>query len=523
MSSQPAAAAGTRAAHPTAAAARSGQWRWLAAGLALGFAIPFLLTDLPRSTATSTTPSYVAAVFGFVGAWLRFGVAAPRDLLTHHWRSGIAVGLAFVAVMAWIVQREPATGHPHGLEFAAAIAWRGVVYGFADGVILSAFPILAVFSAFEGKQVLERRRGKLAVGALALAVSLLFTAVYHLGYSDFRGEKLRKPLAGDAIWSVPTLVTLSPLASPITHAGLHVNAVVHSYDTDTFLPPHRSSAGAARPELQAILDSLVVGRGRIAPGATAYVLDARGAWLGAAGVADVQSGEPMPVDARMRLESVSKIWTGVLIHQLAEEGKLRLSDSVERWLPGLLALRRSDHRRAAPDPHERADRQQRRREEPRCLHRSVTDPAVKEQLLRVKRRLDQTPIAEFSPLLWIKLASFQPLLAEPGTHVPLLEHRLRDPRPDRRSRRRRKHRVALSGADLRAAGAPQHRVRPPRPHHGRARPRLRRRPRRPACGHDRGARGHRRRRRRRLQRRGDRPLPRRAHAGQASRPASSWS
>ena len=334
-------------AHPTAVAARHGQWLWLAAGLALGFAIPFVLTDLTSVDRDLYYAVYVAAVFGFVGAWLRFGVAAPRDLLTHHWRSGIVVGLAFVAVMAWIVQREPATGHPDGLEFAAAIAWRGVVYGFADGVILSAFPIIAVFSAFEGKRVLERRRGKLAVGALALAVSLLFTAVYHLGYSDFRGEKLRKPLAGDAIWSVPTLVTLSPLASPITHAGLHVNAVVHSYDTDTFLPPHRSSAGAARPELQAILDSLVVGRGRIAPGATAYVLDARGAWLGAAGVADVQSGEPMPVDARMRLESVSKIWTGVLIHQLAEEGKLRLSDSVERWLPGLLALRRPDHRRVS--------------------------------------------------------------------------------------------------------------------------------------------------------------------------------
>ena len=296
-------------AHPTAAAARHGQWRWLAAGLALGFAIPFVLTDLTSVDRDLYYAVYVAAVFGFVGAWLRFGVAAPRELLTHHWRSGIVVGLAFVAVMAWIVQREPATGHPDGLEFAAAIAWRGVIYGFADGVILSAFPIIAVFSAFEGKRVLERRRGKLAVGALALAVSLLFTAVYHLGYSDFRGEKLRKPLAGDAIWSVPTLVTLSPLASPITHAGLHVNAVVHSYDTDTFLPPHRSSAAAARPELQAILDSLIVGRGRIAPGATAYVLDARGAWLGAAGVADVQSGEPMPVDARMRLESVSKIWT----------------------------------------------------------------------------------------------------------------------------------------------------------------------------------------------------------------------
>jgi D-alanyl-D-alanine carboxypeptidase len=401
--------------HTTAAAARSSQWRWLAAGLALAFAIPFLLTDLTSVDRDLYYVAYIAGVFGFVGAWLRFGVAAPRELLTHHWRSGIVMGLAFVAVMAWIVHREPATGHPHGLEFAAAIAWRGVVYGFADGLILSAFPIVAVFTAFEGERVLERRRGKLAVGALALAVSLLFTAVYHLGYSDVRGEKLRKPLAGDAIWSVPTLATLSPLASPITHAGLHVNAVVHSYDTDTFLPPHRSSAGDARPELQAILDSLVAGRGRIAPGATGYVLDARGAWLGAAGIADVQSGEPMATDARMRLESVSKIWTGVLTHQLAEEGKLRLSDSVERWLPGLLpygnritVARLLTHTSGLIDNNDVA-------KNPDAYIADVADPAVKEQLLRVKRRLEQTPMLEFSPLLWIQLASFQPLLAEPGT------------------------------------------------------------------------------------------------------------
>ena len=73
-----------------------------------------MLTDLTSVDRDLYYAVYVAAVFGFVGAWLRFGVADPRELLTHHWRSGIVVGLAFVAVMAWIVQREPATGHPHG-------------------------------------------------------------------------------------------------------------------------------------------------------------------------------------------------------------------------------------------------------------------------------------------------------------------------------------------------------------------------------------------------------------------------
>ena len=34
------------------------------------------------------------------------------------------------------------------------------------------------------------------------------------------------------------LVTLNPIGAPIAHVGMHVSAVLHSYDTDTFLPPH---------------------------------------------------------------------------------------------------------------------------------------------------------------------------------------------------------------------------------------------------------------------------------------------
>jgi hypothetical protein len=95
-----------------------------------------------------------------------------------------------------------------------------------------------VFAAFAGRPLLHRLRGKLAVGALGLGMSLAFTAVYHLGYPEFRGDMLKKPLAGDVVWSAPTLLTLNPLGAPIAHAGLHVSAVLHSYDTGTFLPPH---------------------------------------------------------------------------------------------------------------------------------------------------------------------------------------------------------------------------------------------------------------------------------------------
>jgi hypothetical protein len=84
----------------------------------------------------------------------------------------------------------------------------------------------------------QRRAGFAAVAAIAVACSMLFTATYHLGYSDFRSAKVRKPVAGDLIWAAPVIATANPIGAPIAHAGLHVAAVTHNYDTDLFLPPH---------------------------------------------------------------------------------------------------------------------------------------------------------------------------------------------------------------------------------------------------------------------------------------------
>jgi hypothetical protein len=97
---------------------------------------------------------------------------------------------------------------------------------------------MAAFAAFAGTRLLRHRSGTVLVGLVALVASLAMTAVYHAGYSDFRGEKMRKPLVGDVMWSAPTLLTLSPIGAPIAHIAVHTAAVVHSYDTDTFLPPH---------------------------------------------------------------------------------------------------------------------------------------------------------------------------------------------------------------------------------------------------------------------------------------------
>jgi D-alanyl-D-alanine carboxypeptidase len=171
----------------------------------------------------------------------------------------------------------------------------------------------------------------------------------------------------------------------------------------------------ARPDLQRALVQLTSGRVPIAPGATAYVAGPHGTWSGAAGVADVATGQPMPVDARMRLESVSKIWTAVLVLQLAEQGRLGLDDTVERWLPGLLPFGdRITLRQLLTHTSGIFDNNDVVKDPARVLAR-VKDPGFHAELLRLAKRLQADPTTRFPPTVWIRLAATQPLYFPPGS------------------------------------------------------------------------------------------------------------
>ena len=55
----------------------------------------------------------------------------------------------------------------------------------------------------------------------------------------------------------------------------------------------------------------------------------------AQGLMDVEAKTPMRKDAIFRMASMSKPVTGVAILMLVEEGKVRLTDPVSRFIPGL--------------------------------------------------------------------------------------------------------------------------------------------------------------------------------------------
>lgn len=85
--------------------------------------------------------------------------------------------------------------------------------------------------------------------------------------------------------------------------------------------------------LQRRLDELVVAG---AIGALAQVRNEHGLWQGASGVAENGRNRAVPVDGQFRVGSITKTFVAVVVLQLVDRGDLRLEDTVESWLPGVV-------------------------------------------------------------------------------------------------------------------------------------------------------------------------------------------
>ena len=175
----------------------------------------------------------------------------------------------------------------------------------------------------------------------------------------------------------------------------------------------------------------------------------------------------MPTDARMRLESVSKIYTAALTLQLAQDGKLRVGDTVDGWLPGLLPYgSRITIRELLTMSSGLIDNND-LRNAPASVQRTylarVKDAKLRAQLRATLGRVAHDQAAVVPESFWIRWAAWQPLLFTPGGGYPLLQHRLRHPRTHRRPGRRRAPGRALPRADLPATRPPRDRLRPARP------------------------------------------------------------
>ncbi|GAB1691452.1 serine hydrolase domain-containing protein [Krasilnikovia sp. M28-CT-15] len=98
-------------------------------------------------------------------------------------------------------------------------------------------------------------------------------------------------------------------------------------------PPPRAPQAAPPAALQGALDEAVAAGN---PGVIAYARRGAHEWKLAAGIADRATGRPARPGDRWRIFSNTKSFVSTVVLQLVAERRLRLDDTVERWLPGLV-------------------------------------------------------------------------------------------------------------------------------------------------------------------------------------------
>jgi hypothetical protein len=160
-----------------------------------------------------------------------------REQLRRRWRAGLVGGTLIGAILAKSVLDQPSAPSPQGTDLLIALAWLGLVYGVADALLLSVIPVLCLYGSRGA--ALQRGMGpRLQWGLTALAGSLLVTALYHIGFAEYRGTALVHPLVGNAIITAGYLLTGNPLAPVLAHVAMHGAAVIHGPATALQLPPH---------------------------------------------------------------------------------------------------------------------------------------------------------------------------------------------------------------------------------------------------------------------------------------------
>ncbi len=138
----------------------------------------------------------------------------------------------------------------------------------------------------------------------------------------------------NSIPATPTESATAPVPSPTVAptATPQATSIPEPSPTQVALAPFDP---ALATELQHILDDTVAD-GYIPGAVLAVSLPGHTPWVGASGLADRQQGRPMEPATNVRIASISKIFTAVVVLQLAEEGRIDLDAPIATYLPDLV-------------------------------------------------------------------------------------------------------------------------------------------------------------------------------------------
>ena len=207
---------------------------WLAGIATSGFLVSWILSDV-RPTKRVLYIPVLALVSGALTAGYLLWSDAGTAFWTNRWGYGIVGAVLAGGLLNALLNRRIPHVTPHAIT-ARTLGWDGLVYGAAEGLLLSVLPVVVTWQMLSSNGWSSGWRS-IAAGALALVASVAVIVIHHLGYPDFRGAKMSQAVLGCGILSIAYLLTASVIAPIVAHAVLHMVIVRKGME----LPPHEET------------------------------------------------------------------------------------------------------------------------------------------------------------------------------------------------------------------------------------------------------------------------------------------
>ena len=214
---------------------------WIAAAGLLGFGISYLFAGRMHLSRRVFLVPYILLSGLFLYSFIRWSGISLREMILHNWVGGLAGAALLAAFLIRNILSQPASQRTNGFLLAWDVLWLGVIYGLTDAFLLSVFPVLAAWQAFELLGWTVSWYGSLFAGLGAVLASLLVTIAYHFGYPEYQGKGMAGPVIGNTTMTAGYLLTANPLAAMLSHMAMHIAGVFHGPATVVQLPPHYES------------------------------------------------------------------------------------------------------------------------------------------------------------------------------------------------------------------------------------------------------------------------------------------
>lgn len=231
---------------PTAATSISwlGALGWLTAIAAASFLVTWVLTSRLGVPRTPYIGALTLLTGGLTWGYLAWSDTSLASFATNRWGWGLVGAAVAGALLARLSRHQPRGPRSQGWRLTATLAWEGVVYGSAEGLLLSVLPVLVTWQAFAAHGWTSGIGGPLVAGIVAMGASLAVIVIHHLGYRGFHDHAALAPvMVGCGLLSLAYLLTASPLAAVGGHIVLHTALNLRG----TEMPPYATGGAHIVP------------------------------------------------------------------------------------------------------------------------------------------------------------------------------------------------------------------------------------------------------------------------------------